>query len=803
MIKNYFKTAWRNLIRHRTDSLINITGLCVAFTSALLLILSVGFEFSYDKFHLNGKDIYRLYFLQQRAAGTELNSQMPAPLTPTFKAEYPDVKYASRVARGGSVVRYKDKKFSESVTFADPDFFSMFSFRVVKGTKVPLHDLSEVVLKMSTAKAIFGTEEPVGKVIELQQEGKWRPFTVSAITEDGPENSSIRFGLVTRFENLSFYKDVSAAWDDNFHEAYVQLVQGVRSSEFEKKLAPFVNRYFSENIQRYKRDGAQPTKDGAYMKILLEPLAEVHTSTEIGGNDSINISYLYLLEAIAMVIIAIASINFINLSIGKSFTRSKEIGLRKTMGALRNHVAFQFWSEALLICSIAFVVSCTAAYLLLPEYKSLFDMHVQRSMLQSVSVWAYILLGFLIVTLIAGGYPAWMMSRFNVVQVLKGRTAARGSNMLRNGLITFQFVISVILISATIISWEQIHYLRTKPLGYNTAQVISIPVSTDISATVALQLMRNELARTPAVESVSGMNDNLGLGTDGGSRSSIMGFDYKNREIKSNWMGISYDLVKTLDLKLVGGRDFSSAFASDSNGVLINEAMANQIGEKQVVGMKLPVDSTNSLTVIGVVRDFNFKSLRKQIGPLTMVLDKNFPINYIMVKVKPANLSATMDLVKNAWKKISPSGEFQGSFLDENVNRQYKKEEKLMQIFTSGAIIAIAISCMGLLAIVILIVSQRTREFGIRKVLGASVQSIVGMVTRDFIFLVLIATVVAAPLTWLAMNKWLQSFAYRISIQWYIFLAAGLLAMAIAMITVCLQAIKAAMAKPVMSLRAE
>jgi ABC-type antimicrobial peptide transport system permease subunit len=330
-----------------------------------------------------------------------------------------------------------------------------------------------------------------------------------------------------------------------------------------------------------------------------------------------------------------------------------------------------------------------------------------------------------------------------------------------------------------------------------------VPVKGDIDPTQALQLMRNKLSSSSLVESVSGIYDNLGKGTDNSSRTSIMGFDYKNREIKSNWIGVSYDFVKTLDLKMADGRDFSTAFATDSSAVLINEEMAKEIGEKQIVGLKLPVDSTKPLTVIGVVKNFNFKSLKKKIDPLTLVLDKNFSINYILVKVVPNNLQASMGAVKAAWKSISGIGDFQGSFLDENVNRQYKREEKLMQIFTTGAIIAIALSCMGLLAMVILIISQRTKEIGIRKVLGASVSTIVMLVAKDFLLLVSIATIIASPIAWYAMNKWLESFAYRISIGWYIFLASGILALLIALITISIQAIKAAMANPMKSLRTE
>jgi putative ABC transport system permease protein len=805
MIRNYFKVAWRNIRKHRTDSFINIVGLCVAFTSALLLLLSVSYEFSYDRFHNNAKSIYHLYFQSVSLKENELNGAMPAPLMPALKALYPDVKNAVRNLDDKTIIRYKDKKISQSLKFTDEDFFRMFSFPVIKGNaKAPLQNLNEVVLRKGAAKAIFGNEEPVGKIIDLQGENGWKPFIVSAVTDEIPDNSSFRYDAVIRFENLDFYEKVRTQWDNRFHDVFVQLNNNISKKSFESKLPSFVNRYMAEDINRLKRDGAHPARDGSFISLLLQPLLDIHTNTEIrGSGDPINKSYLYLLATIGLLIIAIACINFVNLSIGRSFTRSKEIGLRKTMGAQHVQVALQFWGEALLVCAIAFIISCIASYLLLPPFKLLFAMNIRQEMLLSPGVWLWVLAGFFIITLIAGGYPAWLMARLNIVEVLKGKMAIGRSIKLRNGLITFQFIITILLISCTLISWQQLNYLRSKPLGYNTSQVISVPVSGELDASQVLQLMRDKLNANPAIESITGIYDNLGKGSDNASRTSILGFDYKNREIRSTWMGVSYDFVKTLGLQIAQGRDFSKAFATDSNAVVINEEMAKEIGEKKIVGVRLPVDSAKPLTVIGVVKNFNYKSLHQKIDPLTLVLDKNFSVNYILIKVRPDHLASSMKLVKSTWTGISSKTEFLGSFLDENVNRQYKREEKLMQIFISGAVIAMTLSYMGLLAIVILILSQRTKEIGIRKVMGAPVSSIVVLIAKDFLFLVGLATIIATPVGWYLMNQWLQGFAYRIGIGWYIFLGAGTLALLISLVTVSIQAIKAGVANPVNSLRTQ
>jgi ABC-type antimicrobial peptide transport system permease subunit len=334
--------------------------------------------------------------------------------------------------------------------------------------------------------------------------------------------------------------------------------------------------------------------------------------------------------------------------------------------------------------------------------------------------------------------------------------------------------------------------------------VISVPIEGDQDPNTVLERLREKLNGYPNIQSVSGIYNNLGRGLDGSNRNSSIGFDYKNKNMRTGWMGVSYDFTKTLDLKLVAGRDFSREFPTDSNAIVINEAMAKQLGEKEIIGLQLPIhDSASYMTVIGVVKDFNYESLHKEIKPISFTIERPFGVHYALVKVTPANLPGSMSLIKEVWKKILPNSEFKGSFLDENIDRQYKKEEKLGQIFISGAIIAIVLSCMGLLAMVLLIVTQRVKEIGIRKVLGASVSNIVVLISKDFMWLVIIAFVIAAPLGWWSMQKWLEGFAYRIDIQWWVFVLAAVLAFAIAFITISLQAVRAALSNPVKNLRTE
>lgn len=806
MYKNYVKLALRNLLKHAAESVINLVGLCVAFTAALLLFLSVYYEFSYDRFHENSHSIYHLYFNISKAKAAEVASSMPVPLAASLKQTYPEVKYATRSANIGGTIRYKDKKVNKDLRLTDPDFFRMFSFPFVKGNSASaLSGLNDVVLTKGVAKAVFGEEEPVGKSVEIQVEGIWKPFTVSGVTADLPGNSSLTYDMVVRFEQDAEYQSNLARWDNFNHDVYVQLQPGREAAELEKKSASFMSKNFSEDIEKLKRDGAAPLSDGSYMQLRLQPLLDIHTNTKISSEGSvISSSYLRLLIAVGVLILAISCINFINLGIGRAFTRTHEIGLRKTLGAYRFQLIGQFWMEALVICLVALLISCGLSYWLLPVYKQLFAMNVDRNILFSPLVWLSVAGAFLVITLIAGGYPAWLMARFQVVQILKGKVSVRGSQKIRNSLVVVQFSIAILLMICTVVAWQQITYLRTKPLGYNRTQVVSIPVEGEADPVMALERMKTALASYASVESVSGIYNNLGRGLDGSSRRSVMGFDYNNKGVSTTWMGVSHDFVKTLDLQLVAGRDFSQQLLTDSNAVVINEAMAEQLGEKSAVGILLPVrEQEPPKQVIGVVKNFNFESLRGKIDPLTLVLEANFPPNYILVKVKPDHLPESMQLLKGVWKQVAPGEEFKGSFLDDNVDRQYRREEKLGKIFIYGAVIAILLSCMGLLAMVVLIVAQRLREIGIRKVLGATPFQIVGMVSRDYLLLILIAFILASPAAWFFMHGWLQNFAYRIRVEWWVFLLAGGAAILVAMFTICLQSLKAAFMNPVKTLRAE
>ena len=790
--------------KYKTFTFINVTGMAIAFGAALLLALTAFFELSYDSFHTNKNDVYQLYFTQHHANSVDNGSAMPIPITPALKAELPDIVNITRFGDfGGSALRYGDKIFNYDVRCVDPGFFKMFTFPILGGSSTnPLADKNDVVVSATVAKNIFGNEDPIGKLIELKVYNGWKSLKITAVAADAPKNSSLDFGLLCRFEQFPGYDQNINEWNDQSHNVFVQLPAGEKQAVFEQKLKGFVNRHYDSNIKQLLHDGAKPGTDGEILGLHMVPMADVHFNAITGQSRAVSKFYPYMVLLISAFILFIACTNFINLSLGRAFTRAKEIGVRKVIGATKIQLIAQFCSESFVICGVSLLLGALAAYIFLPQYKLAFNQQVSLSILSSPLIIFYFLGGFILISLLAGGYPAWIMSIGKTVSTVKGKVGAGQSHGLRNTLMVVQFTLSGLLIICTAITWQQLNYMRNKPLGYDKNQVVSIPIGSNIDPEKALSLMRSKLSSYSQVLSVTGTDMNLGKGLDGSSSTSIMSFNYKGHILSTNWLRVDYDYVKTLGLQIVKGRDFSRSFGADTTVVLVNQKMAAQLGEKSPVGDLLPTDGTK-LQVVGIVKDFNFKSLHQDIGPLTMVIRPGWPINYLLVKVSSSNLSASMALVNNAWKNVNPHAEIGASFLDENTERQYKKETDLSRIFVAGAIISIVISCMGLFAIVVLIIAQRTKEIGIRKVLGASVNNILLLISRDFLKLVFISVCIASPIAWYIMHKWLQDFAYRIQIQWWVFVLTAGIALLIAFITIGLQSVRAALANPVKSLRSE
>lgn len=804
MLKNYLTIGWRNLMKDKTFTFLNVLGLSVAFGVAILLSMAAFFDLSYDKFHANADNIHRIYSSEQTAKGKDASVSHPAPLAEALKAEVPGVERISRHVQDDALTIYGDTELNLDAVWVDKDFFAMFSFPALKGNMDnPLENQSSIVITESTADKLFGEGEAIGQTVNILISGEEQPFIVSSVVADNPPQSTLEFDLAIRFEKHYEYSGNRESWDNRYHDIYVQLQNGVSPEQFEKSSRPLIALRYQEQIENAKRDGARANADGLYWQIGLLSMTDVHFASFPNGFLKISRMEPYLILGIAFLILFIACVNFINMSIAKSTQRLREIGMRKTLGAQKPQLFFQFCSESFFVFMASAGIGIALSILLLDDFKTIFRTDVSLEMV--ASPWA--ISGFLgvvlLITLIVGGYPALLMSKLGTIQSLKGKLDASGKNRVRDVLMVVQFSIAILLISGTLILWSQLDFMLNKNLGFNKEQVISFPLDGKKNSYEAVKLLRDELRGNPDVLNVTAADNNLGYGLDGSSSKSLYGYEYKGRSVGTNFLTVDYDYVETLGLQMVAGRNFQRGFANDSLSVVINEAMARELGEDDPLTAYVMMNDSIQYPVIGVVKDYNFERLDKAIEPLTMFINSNWDLYYAYVKVAPRDMVKTMDALQQAWVRIEPNAEFLGSFLDENVDRTFRREKVMTTLITSGSVIAIVLSCIGLFAISLLVVNQRTKEIGIRKVIGASVSSITFMLTKDFLKLVIIAFLIASPIAWWSMNEWLKGYAFRIELNVWFFIGAGMLAMVIAFLTVGTRTVKAALQNPVKSLRTE
>lgn len=729
---------------------------------------------------------------------------MPYPISPNLKAEFPEIEGVTRWFDRSASVRRNNQTYTKDVRMADADFLHMFSFPMLKGNaRTAMSSLSDIVISERMAKDIFGKEDPIGKPLQLRMNGNWQTFNVTGVISEAPKNSSISYDALIRSENSADYQEYKDRWNHGNHDVYVKLKAGTDPQTLQRRTQAFMDKYFASDIKERKEQGYPTNELGFQRSLLLQPMLTVHFDTETTNGAGISRTYVFTLLLVGLFILAIACINFINLTIAQSLSRAREVGVRKSLGAKRSQLFGQIWGETVLLCFVALLIGLGIAYGLMPVFNRLFRSQLTIADFLTPSVLLVTALGFLLITLVAGGYPSWFVTRFNAVEVLKGRVKVSRPGLLRNSLIITQFTIACLLIVCTVIVRQQINYLQHKPVGLDKEQVVSIPVSNELNGSEALKTMRDRLANQPNIVAVSGSGVNIGAGLDGSSSQTVYGFMYGKRDISCDWLRVDTDYLKTMGIKLLQGRDFSAAYGTDSStNVLITQSMAKRLGETNPVGKFIKPDN-KQFQIVGVVSDFNLYSLRQEANPIVLQMQSSYPIQYVLVRVNPKNLTQAMETIKSTWKTVAPKQEFIGSFLDENTERWYKRELRLSNIFSSAAAIAIILSCMGLFAIALLTIQQRTKEIGVRKVLGASVFSIVSLLSRDFMKLVVAAILIASPIAWYAMDKWLQDFAYKIDIQWWVFAVAGLLAIVIALLTVSYQSIKAALMNPVKSLRSE
>ncbi|QNL50947.1 ABC transporter permease [Olivibacter sp. SDN3] len=807
MIKNYFKIAWRNMRKHKTHTIINILGLAIAFICSILLLLSVYHEFSFDNFHQHKDRVFKLYQFDNLLKGTDLSPAMGYPVATYLAKEDIGIEKVTRIKSGGREIRYKAKSLDVGTTLVDPDFFDIFSFNITAGQgQSPLGKLEDVVINQQTANSLFAKENPIGKAVEIKIAGEWKRLIVSAVMADAPTNSTFKFSALARTEIDPNWVRTKAEWYERHHNIYVRLAPHVSQVQVEKQLRLFFQKHVHPDAESLKRDGYLADANGDYLGMRLLSLKDLHFNSELGSGDTVSKTYLFILFLVSVIILFIACFNYINIQISLSFTRNKELGVRKCLGAASHQVWGQLFSENFLQIFIALCLGLIGTFTLIKilVLHNLLQLDSQSLYHPQTLISLFAILIF--ISLASSSYPFFVLNKLKTTEIFKGKFSLIKSGIGRNTLITLQFITAIILICSTLVCYLQFQHLRTAQLGYNTASIISIPIKDAVNGRSISAKLRTRLTSNPAVISVSGGDVNLGIGEDGGTSRSQVGFKHEGRNIQTSFISADYDFLKTLSITPLEGRDFSTAFVSDSTyAVVITQSMAKQLGKPPLLGRLINTDSTGRYgwQIIGIIPDFHLYSMHEETKPLTIVLEQDTPIDYIFVKVNTQNPQVTMEQIKRTYTSLEPDAEFKGTYVDENVERWYKNEKRLATLFSVAAGIAILLSCMGLFGLALTIINQQVKEIGIRKVLGASIAQIANKVIQEFLKPVFVAFLIAGPIAWWIMNSWLEDFIYRITIPLWIFPLSGLIALLIALLTVGIQSLKAARANPVDSLRSE
>ncbi len=807
MLENYFKIAVRNLKKYKAFSLINITGLAVGIASCILIFLYIRSEMSYDKFYKNAGQIYRVS-LHAVINNAVFNAAVTsAPLGEELYHDYPEVVDYTRIRKSGApVVRYNNKVFSEErFLFADSTFFSVFNMHFLKGNpETALSKPNSVVITESTARKYFGDQNPIGKFLNTDNK---KNYLITGVVQDIPANSHFHFDFLA---SISSYQQIADQdWISNNYYTYIKLRKGTDVKSFDNKLKGVVAKYVGPQIS--KAVGAsweQMQKSGNMWEYVLQPLTSIHLYSHLEGELEPNgdIKYVYIFTAIALLILLIACINFMNLSTARSEKRAKEVGIRKTLGSNKAQLIRQFFTESILMSLLAVAAAVVLVEIFLPLFNEVSAQNLKLGFLSSIYAFPLLVIFAVIVGLLAGSYPAFYLSKFNPAFILKkNRVKGGGNSLLRSIMVIFQFTVSIILFVGTFIIYNQLNYMQNKKLGFDKEHIIIINKTDDIGSHI--QSFKNQLMSNPDIISVSNMASIPGqMFSSTGCK--IKGMPGSQTRIVET-LNTDYNFVKTYKIKMAEGRFFSKEHPSDTTAMVINKATAEAFGLKDPVGKELIAmrgsqEEPAVYKIIGVTEDFNYESLHQKVRPLAIALFSKTDFGrFVSVRVAGSKYKSTINFMKNVWKKYAGREAFGYNFFDKDLARLYIAEERTSQISTIFSGLAIIIASLGLLGLAAYVIEQKTKEIGIRKVLGASVPEIILMLVKDFTKWVLIANIIAWPLAYYVMNDWLQNFAYRISIGPWIFVYSGLLALLIALLTVSTHAVKAAVSNPIKSLRYE
>ncbi len=785
MLKNYLKIALRNIRRQKGYSFINIAGLAIGMACCILILLWVQDELSYDRFHENAGDIYRVIQDIKFADHDTTWAITQGPLGPSLKADFPEIINATRITGRGFRLTYGDKSFDEALRMADGSIFEMFTFPLVKGDPATaLSDPHSIVITEEMAEKYFGEEDPLGKTIKA--DNQW-DFQVTGILKKVPRNSHLQFDFLIPFifgRELNYTVD---NWRNSQFRTYVQLKNGVPVQEVIQKISGYL----------YEKPTLE--KDA---KLNLQPLTRIHLYSNYEFDSAHgDITYVTIFSIIAFFILFIACINFMNLATAKSGNRAKEVGMRKVAGAHKTDIVRQFYGESILLAFIALLVALTIVWLLLPTFNNL----AAKELSMGVSGNIVVLLGLLGITLltgvISGSYPALFLSAFQPVKILKGslQSGSKGS-VFRKILVVFQFALTILLIVCTIVVYNQLNYMRNMKLGYNKEYMIYKGMRGDVRA--KFDSVKNELLQNP---NILGVTASSSVPTYGYTFSNSLwrweGQD-PNEETLMRAVFVDLDYFKTFGMEIVEGRSYSKEFPTDATeAIMVNEEAVRVMGMESPIGKRLSIGD-NNLKIIGVVKNYHFRSLRQEIDPLILICLPN-QCGVLFARLKSENMPETIGYMENIWKEFAPGHPFNYRFLDEALDDLYRSEQRIGTILRYFSILAIFISCLGLFGLASFMAEQRTKEIGIRKVLGASVSNIVLLLSREFTKWVLLANIIAWPVAYYAMYKWLQSYAYSTNIALWSFILSGVIALVIATVAVSYQSIKAAVTNPADSLRYE
>jgi len=799
MLKNYLKIALRNILRNKTYSFINIFGLSVGIASSILIILWIHYELSYDQFHKNSSDLFLVVQKCYSPNGIEQDPTLPYPAAEELKRDYPEILDVVRVHYSKEVLFvHNDKRFIENqILTVDPEFLTMFSFPLIYGdANSVLDDPNSVVITKTIAKKYFGNANPVGKTFRVDNQ---YDLTITGVLDNIPHNSDLDFSILAPLTSPLIRDDFETdrwQFSDVDFNTYVLLQKNQKYNDVSKKIASIMQKHI----------------EGSKDELYLYPLTKLHTNPEIAPFESrtIDMKYINIFIVIAFLVLLIACINFMNLSTARSTIRAQEIGIRKVVGSNRSHLITQFLGESLFLASIAGFLALLIVEMMLPFFNHLSD---KQLTIDYSNVGILLSFGAIIlfVGIVAGSYPAFYLSAFRPVTVLKGKLLVDfKSSKLRKIFVVVQFALSICFIIGAVVFYNQLSYMKNKEVGYDKEHLISVPMvmpwGTGLKS-YKYDVFKTELMNYPNITGVTqSFSSPADIATAADDEANWDG-KAPNRSVRIHWLTVHFDYCKTLGIKIIEGRPFSRDFKTDVNypfdkaSFIINEEAVKRMGVKSAIGLKLTLFHKTG-PIIGVMKDFHYHHMKTKIEPIALFINPYFN-NYILIKLQPGNTKESLEFIKKTWEKFSPDFPFEYSFVSKDYNNLYLHEEKMGSILTSFTVFAILIACLGLWGLTSFIIERRTKEIGIRKVLGSSVLEIITILIKDFTKWILLANLIAWPITWYVMNRWLQNFAYKTDISWWEFVLPGGIALLVALATISYQAIKAATANPVEALRYE